>query len=451
MVNRIVGKYSRITLGAFITLLGLQFVTLSELYNSEREKHTFLLNNILHQSVGEFNTNKIISDKSRLNYIGWREQDKNVTIIKQGSAFRIPIAGNIEKDEIVNIGTYDIRDTTKWHLAALDSLFQEKLKETGLSTPVRWLKKDSLGKVLEVWGHHKPSFLSSIKAIAIQLGFLEKHVLESDFEFSFVHFTLANYDRIITILGLLLILGYCITTLYLSIKTEKKVGKYREQFTHALVHDLKTPVQVIKKDEYLLRRYLQGSIEERIIKQMDTMKQDLEVLSQKINTLQTMMITVDGFKINAKTFSLNELLEDVQERHQKIAPDNKEIIYCSNCPPEIDTISADPNHLYEALGNLLENAIKYSGKQVKINVTCKKINSGIQISVKDNGFGISKEDKKHIFEKNYRANQSNTIKGFGLGLHYVEMVAYAHKGKVEVQSEVGKGSEFIITIPQKQK
>lgn len=248
IMNRILRKYRWIAFGAFIILLGLQFVTLSGLYHSEREKYIFLLNNILHRSVSEFNINKIISDKSKLNYIKWGKQDKNVTIIKQGSTFRILITGKIEKDEIVNIGAYDIR--------------------------------------------------------------------ESDFEFSLIHFTLENWDKILTILGLSLILGYCIINLYYSVKTEKRVGKYREQFTHTLVHDLKTPVQVIKKDEHLLRRYLPESMEERTIKLMDTMKLDLEVLSKKIDALLTTMVTIDGFKINVRAFSLNELLKNLLELRQ---------------------------------------------------------------------------------------------------------------------------------------
>ncbi|MEG2339900.1 MAG: HAMP domain-containing sensor histidine kinase, partial [Odoribacter sp.] len=338
-----------------------------------------------------------------------------------------------------------------WNLEALNSIFQKKLKDANLTTSIRWVKKDTLGRVLEVFGDHTSSFLFGMQATPIQLGLLDKHLLESDFDFSLTCFALKNWDRLFTILCLLLISGCCIATLYHSIKTEKRAGIYREQFTHTLVHDLKTPVQVIKKDEYLLRRYLPESIEGRTLKLVDTMKEDLEVLSQKIDTLLTTMITADGFKINVKVFELNVLLEKLIQLHRKIASTNKEIIYHLIPSPDVNFIRADPNHLYEALSNLLENAEKYSGEQVKITIEYRKIKSGIQISVKDNGWGINEENKRYIFEKNYRINEGNGVKGFGLGLYYVEMVVHAHKGKMDVQSEIGKGSDFIITLPQKWK
>ncbi|MEG2228423.1 MAG: HAMP domain-containing sensor histidine kinase [Odoribacter sp.] len=450
-MDHILKKYGWVAFGAFVFLLGLQLFILSVLYSTEREKYVFQLSDILRRSIYELNANKLILDESSLNYIGCGKQDKHIIIVKQGHIFRIPIIEKMGQKEMTSIGLYDLRDSMQWNLEALNSIFQKKLKATALTTSIRWVKKDTLGRVLEVFGDHTSSFLFGMKATPIQLGLLDKHLLESDFDFSLTCFALKNWDRLFTILCLLLISGCCIATLYHSIKTEKRAGIYREQFTHTLVHDLKTPVQVIKKDEYLLRRYLPESIEGRTLKLVDTMKEDLEVLSQKIDTLLTTMITADGFKINVKVFELNVLLEKLIQLHRKIASTNKEIIYHLIPSPDVNFIRADPNHLYEALSNLLENAEKYSGEQVKITIEYRKIKSGIQISVKDNGWGMNEENKRYIFEKNYRINEGNGVKGFGLGLYYVEMVVHAHKGKMDVQSEIGKGSDFIITLPQKWK
>ena len=121
---------------------------------------------------------------------------------------------------------------------------------------------------------------------------------------------------------------------------------------------------------------------------------------------------------------------------------------------EEKTVYADEEFLEEALSNLIDNAVKYSGEEVEIAFSSGKATDGyIYIKVRDNGFGIPLKDQSRIFEKYERSyaalqTRSGGATGFGLGLNYVFRVMEAHKGRVEVESIEGEYSEFTLLLPQ---
>ena len=100
---------------------------------------------------------------------------------------------------------------------------------------------------------------------------------------------------------------------------------------------------------------------------------------------------------------------------------------------------------------MLDNANKYTPENPEISVSTRNVPNGIEITVKDNGIGMTKEARKHIFDKFYRVHTGNLhdVKGFGLGLSYVKAMITAHNGQINVKSELGKGSSFIITLPKR--
>lgn len=132
------------------------------------------------------------------------------------------------------------------------------------------------------------------------------------------------------------------------------------------------------------------------------------------------------------------------------AKTNKTVTFLLNI--EAEDIFADEEYLKEAVSNLIDNAIKYSGEAVEIQITSCRYNQFTQIKVKDNGIGISLAAQNHIFDKFERAsiNRSNVadgVTGFGLGLNYVMNVTRSHGGYVSVESQEGKYSEFTISLP----
>lgn len=115
-----------------------------------------------------------------------------------------------------------------------------------------------------------------------------------------------------------------------------------------------------------------------------------------------------------------------------------------------DLIEADKVHLQNVINTLLDNALKYNDKVPEISVMTATDDNGIFISISDNGIGIPKEFHKRIFEKFFRVPTGNVhnVKGYGLGLNYVKMIAKAHKWRLRVDSEINKGSIFTLIIPQ---
>ena len=116
-----------------------------------------------------------------------------------------------------------------------------------------------------------------------------------------------------------------------------------------------------------------------------------------------------------------------------------------------NTINADKVHLTNIVFNLIDNAIKYTKEAPIVLISTKDLENGIEISIKDNGIGISKENQRKIFDKFYRVPTGNVhnVKGFGLGLSYVQAVVQKHNGTINVSSELGKGSTFKIVLPYK--
>jgi two-component system, OmpR family, phosphate regulon sensor histidine kinase PhoR len=101
--------------------------------------------------------------------------------------------------------------------------------------------------------------------------------------------------------------------------------------------------------------------------------------------------------------------------------------------------------------NLIDNAVKYSKENLLIKITTHSTNKSLVIRIEDNGIGMSKETQRRIFEKFYRAHTGNlhNVKGFGLGLSYVKTIVEAQRGKIKVDSTIGKGTTFTLEFPLK--
>ena len=155
------------------------------------------------------------------------------------------------------------------------------------------------------------------------------------------------------------------------------------------------------------------------------------------------------FTLHYSEVDINQLVSNELERAQ-VRLENASGSASADYAPSPLSVYGDADHLSNMVSNLIDNAIKYSPKNPTIKVRTAVEGKYISLSITDNGIGISKEDRRHIFENFYRVSTGDRhdVKGFGIGLNYVLQVVKAHKGKIDIDSELGKGSTFTIRLPK---
>ena len=157
----------------------------------------------------------------------------------------------------------------------------------------------------------------------------------------------------------------------------------------------------------------------------------------------------DELVLNYEQFHINDLIKEILVSFQvRIDEAGGKIFTQLNA--KNDLMEADCVHLQNVIITLLDNALKYNNKSPEITVVTGRDDTGLFISVSDNGIGIPREYHRKIFEKFFRVPTGNihNVKGYGLGLNYVKMIAKAHKWRLRVDSELNKGSIFTLIIPQ---
>jgi two-component system phosphate regulon sensor histidine kinase PhoR len=182
----------------------------------------------------------------------------------------------------------------------------------------------------------------------------------------------------------------------------------------------------------------------RIIKE-----ENRRMLGQVEKVLQMALIEKHKSQLNWSEVNVHELVEKAKENFE-IVVQNRDGILTLNLNAANPVISADPTHVSNVIHNLMDNANKYSPNKPEIEVSTEDMGNGINVIVSDKGIGMTKEQRRHIFDKFYRVHTGNLhdVKGFGLGLSYIKAIVNAHKGQVKVKSEPGKGSSFTVWFPR---
>lgn len=249
--------------------------------------------------------------------------------------------------------------------------------------------------------------------------------------------------------GLVILLIGCLVFQVKTILRQKKLSELRESFVHTMIHELKRPVQTLKafitylgdkdlrSDEDATRQVLQDS------------RFELDNLSAYLGKLRD-MVRADNEQtpLHPSLFNLEELVGKVI-RLANIPPD-KQVNISATYEMESPRIEADPVHIANILGNLIENAVKYSAGEVDIRINARRKGRELWLTVTDNGIGIPFAEQEKVFAKFYRATNipDRNIPGLGLGLSYVKMIAEAHHGRVSLESHTGRGTAVTLFLPQ---
>lgn len=304
------------------------------------------------------------------------------------------------------------------------------------------------------------SIIKKSKALSIPLwGAVKSQIIPTRLDRSEgIQLILVNpYDTILARMGLILIASAllsffvigCITYQIKIINHQNKVAKIREDFSYAMVHDMKTPLSTIMSTLDFLhsgRLDNKAEIKEKYFNIARSEADHLLALTNKVLTLSK--LENHKLSMSKKEVLLAPMIEKLIDNFT--AKSSKPVHFTTDLKAE--TVYADEEYLAEAISNLIDNAIKYSKESVEIEISSLNDNSHTIIKVFDNGLGIAEKDRRSIFEKFERAaaakrSRNGGATGFGLGLNFVQQVVSAHDGNIFVNSIEGEYSEFNIHLP----
>lgn len=252
----------------------------------------------------------------------------------------------------------------------------------------------------------------------------------------------------LSVFFILLLIG-CFSYALIIIQKQKKLSVIKNDFINNLTHEFKTPIASIALATTILKSNNPEVDELRRANYLNLIEQESKRLEGQVDkVLQIAMIDSGNFSLEKSLLDVHEVINQVVESMALVVNKRKGSIKLS-LEARHTEVKADRTHLVNIIYNLIDNAIKYTMDIPTILITTTDAEDGIQISIKDNGIGIGEEIQKYIFDKFYRAETGNVqnAKGFGLGLSYVKKIIEAHKGRVDLSSQLNHGSEFRLYFP----
>jgi len=254
------------------------------------------------------------------------------------------------------------------------------------------------------------------------------------------------------IVGAALFMLVILAAFYVTVRTlinQKKLSEIKSDFINNMTHEFKTPLATISLAVDAIRNEKVQSDKEKLNYFSGIIKEENKRMNKHVETiLQAAITEKQELQLKKVQIHVHDLIRKVIDNYQlQLNEKNAKVILQLNA--KNDLLVVDEVHFSNLLSNLVDNAIKYSQEQPVIKITTQNVSKNFTINIEDNGIGMSKETVRRVFEKFYRAHTGNVhnVKGFGLGMSYVKTVIDAHKGKIKVDSTLGKGTSFTIEMP----
>jgi signal transduction histidine kinase len=255
-----------------------------------------------------------------------------------------------------------------------------------------------------------------------------------------------------TILTLVVVLVFGAVMIWRAMAHERSLLKIKSDFVSSVSHEFKSPLTSIRA---LTDRMQAGKVKEEAkrMEYFSIISQDVDRLSRLVTNILDFSKIEEGKKeYEFLETDIAKWLGRTVEKYRKTETSkgmNFHLDVDNNCPH----ILMDSNALSQVLYNLMDNAVKFSGEKSEIHIKLTSNEEQITLEVMDEGIGIDREDMEQIFDKFYQGRNAtqHAVQGTGLGLTLVKHVVEAHDGSISVESDVGKGSNFKIIIPVRQK
>jgi two-component system phosphate regulon sensor histidine kinase PhoR len=250
----------------------------------------------------------------------------------------------------------------------------------------------------------------------------------------------------------LVFIGLIICCFWYAVKTilkQKKLSEVTNDFINNMTHELKTPISTVSLAVEALQDPDMRALPTYTDRYLNVIKEENERLGQQVErVLQVAVLDRGDFTLKIQPIDMHQIIQQAI-RNIAVQIENRQGVLHTQLSAVNPLVAADEVHIANMIINLLDNANKYSPENPHIHLHTQDSAQGIEISISDEGIGMSKETVHKIFDKFYRVPTGNihNVKGFGLGLSYVKTILDAHQGTICVKSELGKGSTFTVFLP----
>ena len=247
---------------------------------------------------------------------------------------------------------------------------------------------------------------------------------------------------------LLIVIFFFVYTLFVILK-QRRLSEVQKDFINNMTHEFKTPISTIAISTQVLKDPSIVHSPERLLNYATIIENETQRLKQQVErVLQMARLEKEDIGLKKESLDIHDLIREavnnislaLKEKNGKIALDLKAV------PSQA---LVDKLHLTNVFYNLLDNAIKYTALPPEILVRTTNTPGHLIIEFQDRGTGINPDNQRKVFHRFYRVPTGNLhdVKGFGLGLNYVKLIVESHKGKISLESQPGKGSNFKISLP----
>ncbi len=233
-----------------------------------------------------------------------------------------------------------------------------------------------------------------------------------------------------------------------ALEKEKELNDLKSRFVSMASHEFRTPLSTILSSVSLISKYNTPETEDKKVKHVTRIKSSVSHLTDLLNDFLSLGKLEEGvIACVPSDFNIVEITTNVVMELQSVSKNNQKINY--HHAGASSEVKLDPKLYKNILINLISNAIKFSGESSLIVVETSVDKTAIELKIKDNGIGISTEDQVHLFERFFRAQNATNIQGTGLGLNIVSKYVELMGGIISFESELNKGTTFIIKFPTK--
>lgn len=235
--------------------------------------------------------------------------------------------------------------------------------------------------------------------------------------------------------------------LEIALESEQEASNLQRQFISLISHEFRTPLSIIDGNAQAIQRRKGAVTQEDLLKRTKTIRSAVSrLLHMMEGVLSSNMLKTGRLDVTLELFNLRQLIEELCQEQADLAQNHKFILNLQKMP---ENVVSDRKIITLILTNLISNAVKYSQVAPIVEIEGFTIGSTLILTVKDNGLGIPAEELPNIFGRFFRASTAGAIKGTGLGLALTKGLVTLLGGRINAESDVGKGSVFRVELPMK--